>query len=118
IEILYYTGMRKAELIGLKDADVDLPRRQLKVLGKGNKERLLPVSEELVLAIEDFRRKRDELFTTSWLLVTDKGEQLYPKFVYAIVKKFLTLVTTLDKRSPHVLRHTFATHLSNNGADL
>lgn len=118
IEVLYYTGMRKAELIGLKDSDVDLPRRQLKVLGKGNKERLLPVSEELATAIEGYRHKRNQLFDTPWLLVTDKGEPLYPKFVYTIVKKFLTLVTTLDKRSPHVLRHTFATHLSNNGADL
>lgn len=118
IELLYGTGMRKAELIGLKDMDVDLPRKQLKVLGKGSKERLIPLNDALIDSITAYRTVRDEQFSSQWLLVTNKGAQLYPKFVYLVVRKFLTLVTTLDKRSPHVLRHSFATHLSNNGADL
>lgn len=118
LEILYGTGMRKAELIALKDSDVDFARRQIKVLGKGNKERIVPISEGLVVTIQDYMQLRDERFTTDTLLVTDKGAPLYPKLVYNIVRKFLNLVTTLDKKSPHVLRHTFATHLSNNGAEL
>lgn len=118
LEILYGTGMRKAELISLKDSDVDFHQRQIKVLGKGNKERLIPISENLVATIKEYIELRDERFTTDVLLVTDKGAPLYPKLVYNIVRKFLNLVTTLDKKSPHVLRHTFATHLSNNGAEL
>lgn len=118
LEILYGTGMRKAELIALKDSDVDFEGRQVKVLGKGNKERIVPISEGLVATIKDYLVLRDEQFTTTTLLVTDKGAPLYPKLVYNIVRKFLNLVTTLEKRSPHVLRHTFATHLSNNGAEL
>ena len=118
MEILYGTGMRKAELIALKDSDVDMARRQIKVLGKGNKERLIPISEGLVATIKDYTELRNEQFTTDRLLVTDKGAPLYPKLVYNIVRKFLNLVTTLEKKSPHVLRHTFATHLSNNGAEL
>lgn len=118
VEILYSTGMRRAELLNLKQADIDLPRMQLKVLGKGNKERLIPIGQPLADTITTYIKELQQHFDTPWLLVTDKGRQLYPEYVYAVVKKFLTLVTTVDKKSPHVLRHTFATHLSNNGADL
>jgi len=121
MSILYNTGMRQAELIGLKEDYIDYHKHTIKVLGKGNKERIIPVSETLVNEIREYRKlkyenleKQDPVF----LLVRDNGECLYPKWVYNCVKKHLSLVTTIEKKSPHVLRHTFATHLSNNGADL
>lgn len=121
LEILYNTGMRKAELIGLKEHQIDISNSQIKVLGKGNKERIIPVSKLLIndlkLYIAEKRRligKVEEHF----LFVTVKGKPLDPKQVYNIAKKYLTKVTTIDKKSPHILRHSFATHLMNNGADL
>ncbi len=118
LELLYYTGMRRAELLNLKDADIDLGRRYIKVLGKGNKERLIPVSQHMANNLDIYIKEKSELFGREWLLVTDKGAKLYPEMAYRIVKKFLSLVTTIEKRSPHVLRHTFATHLTNNGAEI
>ncbi len=118
LELLYYTGMRRAELLNLKDADVDLGRLYIKVLGKGNKERLIPISQHLAHRIGNYIQEKNNLYHTAWLLVTDKGAKLYPEMAYRIVKKFLSLVTTIEKRSPHVLRHTFATHLTNNGAEI
>lgn len=118
IELLYSTGIRRAELVGLKDEDVDVARGQIKVLGKGNKERLIPIGPPLTDTITAYRKQRDEQFAASWFILNDKGGQISAYQVYQIVKKFLNLVTTLDKKSPHVLRHTFATHLNNNGADL
>lgn len=121
LSLLYNTGMRQAELIGLKEDYIDYSKHTIKVLGKGNKERIIPVSENLILEIKEYRRlkyetleKQDNVF----LLVRENGISLYPKWVYNCVKKYLSLVTTIDKKSPHILRHTFATHLSNNGADL
>ena len=121
IQILYNTGIRQAELVSLKEAHIDGSKGTLKVLGKGNKERIIPISAELagqMKAYSEAKRKELEEANTEYLLVTAKGKQLYPRFVYDGVKKYLQLVTTIDKKSPHVLRHSFATHLMNNGADL
>ena len=91
----------------------------MKVLGKGNKERIIPVSKDLLKEIQDYISKKPvKLNTVDNVLVNEKGKPLYAKYVYNTVKKYLATVTTLDKKSPHVLRHTFATHLMNNGADL
>ncbi len=120
LELFYATGMRLAELIGLKLEEVDCNARILKVLGKRNKERLIPFPAVLVKQIELYLEMRSRLEQADpvLLLVTMKGKRMYPKMVYEIVVHYLGLVTTLEKRSPHVLRHTFATHMLNNGADI
>lgn len=121
IEVLYGTGMRRSELINLKETDIDSYQSQVKVLGKGNKERIIPIHPTLRQSIQRFteeKKKHVPQQEGSWLLVTAKGKQLTPRTVYGLVKKYLHLVTTVDKKSPHVLRHTFATHLMNNGADI
>jgi integrase/recombinase XerC len=113
--LFYQTGMRLSELINLKENQVDGSKKSLKILGKGNKERVVPVSEEVILLLKDYRaakRKELENFDQSILFVLENGKKLYPKYVY------LSHFTTLNKKSPHILRHTFATHLTNNGADL
>ncbi|HEX7846464.1 MAG TPA: tyrosine-type recombinase/integrase [Chitinophagaceae bacterium] len=120
LTLFYSTGMRLSELIGLKEKQLDLGRSQIKVLGKGNKERIIPVSREMIENIrqyQDAKRKEFEK-TDDVLLVTEKGKKLYPKYAYLLVNKYLSMASTLDKKSPHVLRHTFATHLMNSGADL
>ncbi len=119
--ILYNTGIRQAELLGLKESNIDTGRSQLKVLGKGGKERIIPISNDLNQAIADYiKDKHGSLISPNKevLLVRENGQKLYPKWVYNTVNTYLTLVTTLDKKSPHILRHTFATHLTNNGAEL
>jgi integrase/recombinase XerC len=121
LAILYNTGMREAELIGLKESQIDIAKSVLKVLGKGNKERIIPVGSDLILQIKEYIAEKNRLIENpdkTFLLVRENGKKLYPKWVYNAVKKNLSLVTTIDKKSPHILRHTFATHLSNNGADL
>ncbi|HMO60972.1 MAG TPA: tyrosine-type recombinase/integrase [Ferruginibacter sp.] len=121
LELLYYTGMRRAELITLKETQVNAAGNTLKVLGKGNKERLLPVRASFMQQIQEYianKRKQFGQFDETVLLVNDKGKKLNPRYVYGIVKQYLSAVTTIDKKSPHVLRHSFATHLMNNGADL
>jgi integrase/recombinase XerC len=120
ISIFYATGMRLSELISLKENQVDLSRSQIKVLGKGNKERIIPISKNLIRIIEEYQQYKKKNFgkTDNTLLVTEKGKKLYPKYAYLLVKEVLGAASTLDKKSPHVLRHTFATHLMNNGADL
>ncbi|MEM9836426.1 MAG: tyrosine-type recombinase/integrase [Bacteroidota bacterium] len=120
LSLLYGTGIRRSELIHLKDRDVALEQRQMTVLGKGNKQRILPFGRLLGDLIERYVKLRDQAFpvTTGVLLVTDRGKPLYPKFVYNTVTRYLGGVSKEEKKSPHVLRHSFATHLSDNGADL
>lgn len=120
ITILYATGLRLSELINLKEKQVDFARSQIKVLGKGNKERIIPLSGKLINSIREYQQlKRKEFeIDEDVLLVSEKGKKLYPKYAYLIVNQYLGQSSTLDKKSPHVLRHSFATHLMNNGADL
>ncbi len=121
LETLYATGMRRAELIGLQLADTDLVKCRFRVFGKGSKERMIPFSDQLKKILEQYISLRQNTFpetNSNDLFLTDKGQPLYPKFVYNTVKRHLSEITTQDKRSPHVLRHTFATHLTDNGADL
>ncbi|OQP54360.1 integrase [Niastella yeongjuensis] len=121
LAILYNTGMRRSELISLKETQVNRAANNIKVLGKGNKERVIPVSAVLIKEIDDYVTQKARTLEQPdqiHLLVNDKGRQVTVGFVYNAVKKYLSVVTTIDKKSPHVLRHTFATHLTNNGADL
>lgn len=117
--LFYGTGMRLSELINLKESQVDPANVQIKVLGKGNKERIIPVSKELLADINQYIiEKPVRLDGIKTLFVNEKGKPLQPRSVYTFVKKYLSLVTTIQKKSPHILRHSFATHLMNNGADL
>jgi len=121
ITIFYSTGMRLSELINMKERQVDFSRRQLKILGKGNKERIIPAGEELLGMLKDYINEKKKVFekTDDVFMVNSKGKKLYPKYAYNLVRNILSEeVKTLDKKSPHVLRHTFATHLMNNGANL
>lgn len=120
ITIFYATGMRLSELINLKEKQIDISRGHIKVLGKGNKERIIPVSKEVIEVIGEYQqlKRRDFVGTEDYLLITEKGNKLYPRYAWQLVNQVLGQASTLDKKSPHVLRHTFATHLMNNGADL
>lgn len=116
MSMLYETGIRQDELIKLKHADVQVSRRTIKVMGKGGKERLIPVSESLLDLAEEYMKNRPGV--SEFLIVTDSGRELYPAFVYRRVNHYITETSSLSKCSPHVIRHSFATHLLNRGADI
>ena len=120
ISLLYGTGMRRAELLKLKDSDFNKDEFLIKVTGKRQKERVIPYPRSINKLLEQYIniRNREVERKTPFLLVTEKGEPVYEKLIYRVVNNNLKLVTSLEKKSPHVLRHSYATHLMNNGADL
>lgn len=119
LQLFYNTGMRLSELINLKESQLDPSHSQVKVLGKGNKERIIPISKELVKELQEYiKDKTEKDASIPNIFITEKGKALQPRSVYSFVKKQLSTVTTVAKKSPHILRHSFATHLMNNGADL
>ena len=121
IEMLYSTGIRRIELIGIKIKDIDFSAKRIKVLGKRNKERFIPMLESTISLLKEYMDYRNELkkiHNKDFLFLTSKGEKIYENLVYRITNKYFDYVSTKVKKSPHILRHSFATHLLNNGADL
>ncbi len=119
LEVLYQTGIRKAELCGMTFENVNLTGQEIKITGKGNKERLIPISEDLSALLGSYVKIRTpQTEYKSYFFVNKKGKKLTEKFVYVVVNKYLSLITTKEKRSPHILRHSFATHVLDNGAEI
>ena len=119
VELFYSTGMRRAELIHLKMNSVNISTQSLKVLGKRNKERIIPLIPSVITTLNEYLNERQEMqFDTSFLLVTEKGNKIYETLVYRVINNYFSSVSTKVKTSPHILRHSFATHLLNQGADL
>jgi integrase/recombinase XerC len=121
ISLFYFTGIRVSEMAGLETKNVNLNSLTIKVMGKGSKERLIPLHPELMEILKMYFEQKTQLFPsnqTPYLIINNTGKKSYPKMLYRIVNKYLSLVTPLEKKSPHVLRHTFATHLLNQGADI
>ncbi|MBV7440299.1 tyrosine-type recombinase/integrase [Weeksellaceae bacterium TAE3-ERU29] len=118
LQLLYETGIRRAELIGLDFKDIDFSQKQIKVLGKRNKERIIPVRDDILLSIKKLREKSPFSEIMEAIFTTEKGKRIYPKLVYNVVSSYLRLVTNKKKVSPHILRHSFATGMLNNGADI
>ncbi len=120
ISLFYGTGIRLSELVGIRLSDINTEAKIVKVNGKRNKERLVPFPTEISTVLKEYTSQRNQLFPDAgnFLFLTGNGEPAYDKLIYRIVKRHLALVTTVDKKSPHILRHSYATHLLNRGADL
>lgn len=119
IETLYQTGMRRAELCNLLIDDVDFSKKEMKIVGKGNKSRMIPISDDLIAAFKEYLLERKPLAESKmYFFINAKGKKLNDKFVYSAVNSYLGLVSTKTKRSPHILRHSFATHVLDNGAEI
>lgn len=120
LRLLYQTGMRRGELVGIQEADIDLGNAQIRVHGKGGKERLIPLQQDLLLDLRDYIQQKRVCWPDSpkTLFLTSTGKAIYPRYVHEVVQRYLGAVTTVEQRSPHVLRHSFATHLMNEGAPL
>ena len=121
LELFYATGIRLSELVGLTENSYDQEKQELRIIGKRNKERIVPLTHHLVTVLSEYMDERTKIFgqlSHKFLVVTDNGLPAYSRMIQRLVRKYLAKGTSLDKKSPHLLRHTFATHMLNNGADL
>lgn len=115
IELFYVTGIRLSELINIKISDVDFSNQSIKVLGKRKKERIIPLSSSMINSLDNFIKNNHK---NHFLFTNLDGVKLYTKLVYRVVNKYIAKISSVNKKSPHILRHTFATHMLNNGADI